>query len=103
MIHPESILKRNIILQLLKIILQSAIHNLLLFSLFDLSPHILMEKALPSGSLVTWLLLAQVRPLVPPNQGSNSWPKDHDNTFHVTETPALTTWPSVTTSTKTKL
>ena len=27
---------------------------------------------------------------------SNSWPPDHDSTFHVTETPALTTWPSVT-------
>ena len=31
-----------------------------------------------------------------PDQGSNSWPPDHDSTFHVTETPALTTWPSVT-------
>ena len=28
--------------------------------------------------------------------GSNSQPSDHDSTFHVTETPALTTWPSVT-------
>ena len=26
----------------------------------------------------------------------NSWPPDHDSTFHVTEMPALTTWPSVT-------
>ena len=33
---------------------------------------------------------------VRPNWGSNSWPPDHDSTFHVTETPALTTWPSVT-------
>ena len=31
-----------------------------------------------------------------PNQGSNLWPPDHDSTVHVTETPALTTWPSVT-------
>ena len=29
-------------------------------------------------------------------RGLNSRPSDHDNTFHVTETPALTTWPSVT-------
>ena len=36
-------------------------------------------------------------PQVRPDQGSNSWPPDHDSTFHVTETPALTTWPSVTT------
>ena len=35
-------------------------------------------------------------PQVRPNQDSNSWPPDHDSTFHVTETPALTTWPSVT-------
>ena len=28
--------------------------------------------------------------------GSNSWPLDHDSTFYVTETPALTTRPSVT-------
>ena len=28
--------------------------------------------------------------------GSNSWPPDHDSTFHATETPALTTQPSVT-------
>ena len=32
-----------------------------------------------------------------PNRGSNSWPPDHNSTFHVTVTPALTTWPSVTT------
>ena len=31
-----------------------------------------------------------------PDWGSNSWPPDHDSTFHVTETPALTTRPSVT-------
>ena len=35
-------------------------------------------------------------PKVSPDRGSNSWPPDHDSTFHVTETPALTTWPSVT-------
>ena len=35
-------------------------------------------------------------PQVRPNRGSNSWPLDHDSTFHVTETPVLTTWPSVT-------
>ena len=28
-------------------------------------------------------------PQVRPDQGSNSWHPDHDNTFHVTETPAL--------------
>ena len=27
--------------------------------------------------------------------GSNSWPPDHDSTFHVTKTPALTTWPFI--------
>ena len=35
-------------------------------------------------------------PQVQPDQGSNSWPPDHDSSFHVTETSALTTWPSVT-------
>ena len=35
-------------------------------------------------------------PQVWPDQGSNSWPPDHDSTFHVTEMPALTTRPSVT-------
>ena len=35
-------------------------------------------------------------PQVQPDWGSNSWPPDHDSTFHVTETPALTTQPSVT-------
>ena len=35
-------------------------------------------------------------PQVRPDRGSNSCPPDHDSTFHVTETPALTTWPSVT-------
>ena len=36
-------------------------------------------------------------PQARPDRGSNSWPPDHDSTFHVTETPALynTTWPSV--------
>ena len=29
-------------------------------------------------------------------QGLNSRPSDNDSTFHVTGTPALTTWPSVT-------
>ena len=33
---------------------------------------------------------------VRPDWCSNSWPPDHDSTFHVTETPALTTRPSVT-------
>ena len=31
----------------------------------------------------------------PHDRGSNTSPPDHDSTFHVTETPALTTWPSV--------
>ena len=35
-------------------------------------------------------------PQVRPDRGSNSWPPDHDSTFQVTEMPALTTWPSVT-------
>ena len=35
-------------------------------------------------------------PQVRPDRGSNSWPLVHDSTFHVTETPALTTWSSVT-------
>ena len=39
---------------------------------------------------------------VRPDQGSNSWPPDYDSTFHVTETPALTTWLSVTSYTKWK-
>ena len=33
---------------------------------------------------------------VQPDQGSNSWLPDHDSTLHVTETPVLTTRPSVT-------
>ena len=35
-------------------------------------------------------------PQVRPEGGSNSWPPDHDNTFHVTDMPAPTTQPSVT-------
>ena len=35
-------------------------------------------------------------PQVRPDRGSNSWPPDHDSTLHVTETPALTTWSSMT-------
>ena len=35
-------------------------------------------------------------PQVRPDRGSNSWPPNHDSSFHVTETPALTTWPLVT-------
>ena len=37
-------------------------------------------------------------PQVRPDQGSNRWPLDHDSrpTFYVTETPALTTQPTVT-------
>ena len=35
-------------------------------------------------------------PHVWPEWGSNSSPPDHDSTYHVTETPAPTTWPSVT-------
>ena len=35
-------------------------------------------------------------PKVQPDWDSNSCPSDHDRTFHVTETPALTTWLSVT-------
>ena len=31
------------------------------------------------------------RTQVQPEQGLNSWPLDHDNTFHVTETAAVTT------------
>ena len=35
-------------------------------------------------------------PQVRPDWGPNSRHPDHDSTFHVTETPALTTWPLVT-------
>ena len=35
-------------------------------------------------------------PQVRPGWDSNSWLPDHDGTFHVTETPALTTWLSLT-------
>ena len=40
-------------------------------------------------------------PQIQPNRGFelmtlNSWPRDHDRAFHVIETPALTTRPSVT-------
>ena len=37
-------------------------------------------------------------PQVPPDRCPNSWPPDHDSTFHVNEMPALTTRPSVTCS-----
>ena len=30
-------------------------------------------------------------PQVQPRRGLNSWPPDHDSTFNVTETPAITT------------
>ena len=32
------------------------------------------------------------------NRGSKSRPSDYDSTFHVTEMPALSTWPSATLS-----
>ena len=35
-------------------------------------------------------------PQVQPDRASNSWPPDHDSTFYVTEMPAPTTRPSVT-------
>ena len=35
-------------------------------------------------------------PKVQPGWGLNSWPPDHDSTFHVAEMPAITTRPSVT-------
>ena len=35
-------------------------------------------------------------PQVRPDRGSNSLPPDHESTFNVIETPALATWPSVT-------
>ena len=35
-------------------------------------------------------------PQVRPNRGSNPWPPDHDSTCYVTEMPAVTTRPSVT-------
>ena len=35
-------------------------------------------------------------PQVQPGRGLNSWPPNHDSTFHVTETPGITTRPSVT-------
>ena len=35
-------------------------------------------------------------PQVRPDRGLNSWPPDHDSTFHVTETATLITRPSVT-------
>ena len=38
------------------------------------------------------LYILQIRP----DQGSNSWPPDHDSTFYVTERPTLATQPSVT-------
>ena len=42
-----------------------------------------------------WLKQKYYAPQVRPDRGSNSWPPDHDSTFHVTEMPSLTTWPSV--------
>ena len=41
-------------------------------------------------------LRTEVLTQVWPDQGLNSWPPDHDSTFHVTEAPALTTCPSMT-------
>ena len=42
-------------------------------------------------------------PQVQPDWGSNTWPPDHDSTFHVTGMPALTTWPSVTSACYTRV
>ena len=42
-------------------------------------------------------------PQVWPDRGSNWGPSDHDSTFHVTEMPVLTTRPSVTSYTKTRV
>ena len=51
-------------------------------------------------SLLVWfeydLRQKYYTPQVQPNQGSAYDPPYHDSTFHVTVTPALTTWPSVT-------
>ena len=54
-------------------------------------------------NLSLFLVQVQLRTEVPRTQSStqpglNSWPSDHDSTVHVTETPALTTRPSVTSS-----
>ena len=66
------------------------------------------ERFIKNNTFTLWsatlLILAQVRltlrqnycaPQVQPHRGLNSWPPDHDSTFHVTETPALTARPSV--------
>ena len=42
-----------------------------------------------------WLKQKYYTPQFQPDMGSNSWPPDHDSTFHVTETPALTNQPLV--------
>ena len=47
------------------------------------------------SSSTTWDR-STIHPQVRPNRGSNSQPPDHDSTLHVTETPSLTTRPSVT-------
>ena len=48
------------------------------------------------GPSTTWAEVRAMHPKFDPDRCSNSWPLDHGSTFHVTETPALATWPSVT-------
>ena len=43
-----------------------------------------------------WFREKYYTPQVRPDRDLNSWPLDCNSRFHVTETPALTTWPSVT-------
>ena len=59
-----------------------------------IAPHVFNSKPF----IRVYILLQAEVPSTPfnPTGGSNSWPPDHDSTFHITETPALTTWPSVT-------
>ena len=57
----------------------------------------------PRAVTHVYIILAKVRlgievlyaPQVRSDRSLNLWPPDHDSTFHVTETPALTTRPSV--------
>ena len=73
------------------------------FPLYELFPHIWTFSPYMNFFPPIWTFFFKYNlgqkyyaPQVQPDRGSNSWPPDHDSTVHVTEIPALTTQPSVT-------
>ena len=83
---PSVTSKRNVLLHYLRRLRWFQMHGL--------------SDRLMHWQLIFWfkydLGLKYQAPQVRPDWNANSWPPDHDNTFYVTEMPALTAWPSVT-------